>query len=157
MKTIWLGLGAMLLVLNGPLTEARTGEFQEYLLAATVKAKVTAYCPCRICCGKYANGKTATGRDARGRGAAVDPRVLPYGSILRIPRAGYVEADDTGGAMRQSWSKQRIVHIDLRMRTHAEARKWGVRWVKVAVYLPQRGRSRTVRQKQRQKQQRKKK
>jgi hypothetical protein len=40
--------------------------------------------------------------------------------------------DDTGGAMRQS-AKQGIVHFDLRFITHAEARRWGVRHLYVAL------------------------
>ncbi len=113
-------------------------QWQEFMLLARVRSKVTAYCPCRVCCGVHANGRTAIGRDAGGRGAAVDPQAVPYGSILRVPQAGYVETDDTGGAMRRSWRREGILHIDLRMRTHAEARRWGVRWLEVAIYRPAR-------------------
>ena len=49
----------------------------------TVKA--TGYCPCSICCGKYADGKTATWRDAQKAGVAVDPKVIPLGSHIDIP------------------------------------------------------------------------
>jgi 3D (Asp-Asp-Asp) domain-containing protein len=100
------------------------------------RIKVTAYCAdnCRVCCGKWASKTpvTATGGNARLPGAAADPRVLPYGSIIDIPGAGVRVIDDTGGAMRQS-TRQQIAHVDLRMRTHAEARAWGVRWLDVKI------------------------
>ena len=40
--------------------------------------------------------------------------------------------DDTGGAMRQS-AKLGVVHFDLRFITHAEARRWGVRHMYIAL------------------------
>ena len=100
----------------------------------TVTMKVTAYCPCEKCCGKWAaSAKTAIGRDARTTvGVAADPKLLPYRTRLEIPGVGMREVDDTGGAMRQS-AKKGIVHIDLRMKTHAEAKAWGVQWLMVRI------------------------
>jgi 3D (Asp-Asp-Asp) domain-containing protein len=97
-----------------------------------IRAKVTAYCACRICCGKHANGRTSRNRDAKLPGVAVDPCAIPYGSQVKIPGKGTFLADDTGGAMRQSW-KKKIYHVDLRMKTHKEARRWGVRWMNIYV------------------------
>ncbi|MBA3685127.1 MAG: 3D domain-containing protein [Planctomycetes bacterium] len=58
---------------------------------------------------------TATGTNAYTRyGVAADPKALPYGTILRIPGYGDAPVDDTGSAMRKSWSRG-IVHIDLRI------------------------------------------
>jgi len=107
------------------------------VLAATnapcrVEAVVTAYCPCRICCGQYADGVTATGRDARLPGIAVDPKRIPYGSRVYIPGLGWRTADDTGGAMRQS-GRRGIVHIDVRMPNHKAARLWGVKRLTVTI------------------------
>lgn len=59
-------------------------------------ATVTAYCPGPCCCGRWSDGKTSTGRDAGTPGAAVDPRRIPYGTVLRVPGYGVVTADDTG-------------------------------------------------------------
>lgn len=108
-----------------------------------VKMKVTAYCLCKICCGKWAfrqaQGKTwptSIGDDARVYdGVAADPNLLPYRTCLKIPGIGIKEVDDTGGGMRQS-AKQGIYHIDVRMSSHEAARKWGVRWLDVAVLGP---------------------
>jgi len=100
-----------------------------------VRAVVTAYCPCRKCCGKYADGKTATGRSAYLPGCAVDPKRVRYGSTIRIPPvngfpAFSVVADDTGSAMRRS----KRIHIDLRFKTHAEALRFGRNnvWVRIS-------------------------
>lgn len=99
-----------------------------------VKMKVTAYCLCSECCGKWSGGnKTSTGDKATVYdGVAADPKLLPYRTQLNIPGIGIKEVDDTGGGMRQS-AKQGIYHIDVRMPSHSEARKWGVRWLEVEV------------------------
>lgn len=102
---------------------------------SSYKMKVTAYDPgCKICCGKWAdNFVTSTGTDARiCNGVAAAPLVIPYGTRLFIPGVGERVVDDTGGGMRQS-AKQEILHLDLRMKTHEEALKWGVRWVDVEI------------------------
>lgn len=98
-------------------------------------AKVTAYCPCSRCCGAHADGRTAwwggTNRGFADRpGVAVDPRAIPYGTDVWIPGVGWREADDTGGAMRRSWEAGHV-HIDVRFQDHDEARRWGVRTMRV--------------------------
>lgn len=118
-----------------------------------VTAQVTAYCPCSICCGDQADGITSTGvnvlsgnpNDAYG--IAADPRAIPYGTRIYVP--GYWESlqnnetfiptrlstvDDTGGAMRQSWDRKRVIHLDVRYRTHRAALSWGVRIMRVFIY-----------------------
>lgn len=122
-----------------------------------VWARVTAYCPCEICCGKTTNhpayGITSTDVDVLSGspndayGIAADPQAVSYGTQIYVP--GYweslqrnrtfvpsemTEVDDTGGAMRQSWRNERVIHLDVRYRTHAAAKKWGVRWMRVFVY-----------------------
>lgn len=111
-------------------------DWRPYRLDRWVQAKVTAYCPGPCCCGRHANGRTSTGRDARLPGAAVAPDAVPYGSMLWIDGAGFRLADDTGGAMRQSWRRRGVIHVDLRKRTHAEALRWGVRQLRMAIYRP---------------------
>ena len=98
-----------------------------------IRMKVTAYCPCKKCCGKFANGKTATGKNAYLPGVAADPKLLPYGTKLEIPGVGIRIVDDTGGAMRAA-GKKGIYHIDVRMETHQEAKKFGVKWLNVKVF-----------------------
>lgn len=99
----------------------------------TTNMKVTAYCPCEKCCGKYADGFTSTGKNAKKTiGVAADPKLLPYGTRLNIPGLGVLSVDDTGGAMRQS-AKKGIYHIDIRFPNHQEALNWGVKNLSVEI------------------------
>ncbi len=98
----------------------------------TVEAIVTAYCPCRTCCGPGAAGVTSTGQDARQSGCAVDPKLVPYGSRVRIPGVGWRTADDTGSGMRAN-GRRGIVHIDVRMQSHKQALRFGVRRLTITV------------------------
>lgn len=93
---------------------------------------VTAYCPCRKCCGPNAQGLTASGKPVShngGRFVAADTSVLGFGTKLVIP--GYadgapVEVIDRGGAIKGD-------RLDVYFPTHAEALQWGRRWVDVVV------------------------
>jgi len=71
--------------------------------------------------------RTATGTQARVGEVAVDPRVIPLGSIVYIEGLGTFSAEDTGGMVIGR-------HIDVYVDTDAEAyRITGyhlVRWVK---------------------------
>ena len=68
---------------------------------------ITAYCPCRRCCGPNAHGVTASGKRVTangGRFIAADRRI-PFGTLSRIP--GYangaaVPVLDRGGAITGS-------------------------------------------------------
>lgn len=97
-------------------------------------ATVTAYCPCSRCCGARARGRTSLGGSAWLPGIAADPRALPYGTAVYVPGYGEHTVDDTGGAMRESWRNHGRLHLDIRMKTHYEARQWGRRTMKVRVY-----------------------
>ena len=89
--------------------------------------KFTAYCPCRRCCGKWANGITATGTIAtEGRTIAVDPKVIPLGSVVVIDGHEYI-AEDVGGSIKQN-------RIDLYFNNHKAALNFGVQYKEVFVY-----------------------
>lgn len=100
--------------------------------ARTIWLQVTAYCPCKKCCGPGAKGLTASGRSIRyndGQFVAADTRVLKFGTKLIIP--GYanetpVPVIDRGGAIKG-------YHIDLFFPTHEQAKQWGVKWMQVQV------------------------
>src|SRR3989344_5846925 len=114
--------------------ESRPAPTSRPAVGQVVRMKVTAYCPCEKCCGKWAKyAKTACGDDARiCDGVAADFKLLPKRTLLEIPGAGVKEVDDTGGAMRKS-AKKGIYHIDIRFPTHRDALKWGVQWLDVKV------------------------
>jgi len=99
-----------------------------------VWAVVTAYCPCRKCCGRHANGRTSTGTSAWLRGIAADPRIIPYNSRIFVEGYGSSRVDDTGGAMRRSWRRSGMIHVDLRMTYHYQARRWGRKIMKIRIY-----------------------
>ena len=87
--------------------------------------KLTAYCPCKICCGKWSGGKTASGTTpTAGRTIAVDKNVIPFGSVVKIDDVEYV-AEDTGNFKGK--------HIDIYFNSHSEALKFGVQ--RKEVYL----------------------
>jgi len=104
--------------------------FRHYVVA-------TAYCPCEECCGEHADGRTATGRDAYKAGVAVDPKHFPLGTRFDIPgyergpngNGSWVLADDTGEDING-------MKIDVRFRTHREAKKWGKKRIKIRVWYP---------------------
>lgn len=97
-------------------------------------ALVTAYCPCAKCCGTQSPGITSTGKNAWTPGLAADPMYLSYGTDVFIPGYGMSVVDDTGGAMRRHWRRDGMLHIDVRMTYHYEARKWGKRYLPVKIY-----------------------
>ena len=86
--------------------------------------RITAYCACEKCCGAWADGITYTGTEAtEGRTIAVDPDVIPLGSIVEINGAEYV-AEDIGGAIKGD-------RIDLYFNSHQDALEWGVQYLDI--------------------------
>lgn len=106
---------------------------------------VTGYCNCGKCCGWKRNwfgfgepvydygpmkgrpkkiGVTASGVKARRGTIAADLKVFPFGTRLRVPGYGVGRVEDIGGAIKGR-------HIDVWFPSHAEARRWGARWLKV--------------------------
>lgn len=66
-------------------------------------------------------GITASGTRARvGRTVAVDPTVIPIGSLLYIPGIGWRVAEDSGGAVKGR-------HIDVLLSSQGRAIHFGVR------------------------------
>lgn len=86
----------------------------------------TAYCSCRKCCGKWSGGPTASGKMPQaGRTIAVDPKVIPLGSQVKINGNIYT-AEDTGSAIKGK-------KIDIYYNSHSEALNWGRRSIEVYV------------------------
>lgn len=91
--------------------------------------EITAYCTCVKCCGIWSEDrpsrqgtdyvqKTATGtRPTAGRTVAVDPNVIPLGSVVMINGVGYI-AEDTGNAV-----KGKVV--DIYFDSHQDAVEFG--------------------------------
>ena len=85
--------------------------------------KTTAYCDCVECCGK-SDGITKSGvKTQEGRTIAVDPDVIPLGSIVEIDGVEYI-AEDIGGAIKGD-------RIDIYFDNHDKALDYGVRYCEV--------------------------
>ena len=99
------------------------------LLDFATHARVTAYCPCARCCGKWADGYTASGKPVTANGGrfVAAPPEIPFGTMLIVP--GYaggqpVPVLDRGGAIKGN-------RLDVFFPTHQEALNWGVQHLRV--------------------------
>lgn len=99
--------------------------------------RVTAYCPCGKCCGKWAYNRPTDERGDKivmgasgarlidGVSIAVDPSVIPYGSTVIMDGAEYI-AHDCGGAIKGN-------SIDIYFDDHDSATEYALRYVDVYV------------------------
>lgn len=97
--------------------------------------KLTAYCSCSLCCGKWAlnrpvdeNGNEVVygsigERLSEGYSIAVDPSVIAYNSKVIINDKVY-EAQDCGGAIKGN-------RIDVYFSSHEDALEFGVKYAEV--------------------------
>jgi 3D (Asp-Asp-Asp) domain-containing protein len=107
-----------------PVIEERLPHWQ------TVPMRVTAYCPCRRCCGRFADGYTANGhRIQKGERFAAADKKYPFGTEIIVP--GYnggrpIEVLDRGGAIKAN-------RLDVFFESHVQAVRWGVKYLNVKV------------------------
>lgn len=97
--------------------------------------KLTAYCSCKKCCGRWARNRPvdaegnpivigASGEElVPGTSIAVDRDVIPMGSEVVINGQTYT-AHDSGGDIKGNW-------IDVYMSSHQEAKEFGVQYAEV--------------------------
>ena len=92
--------------------------------------KITAYCPCKICCGKWSyevTGRppsTASGATpVQGVTIAVDKNQIPLGTKVFFNNHVYT-AQDTGSGIGKNC-------IDLYFSSHRDALQWGVKYMDV--------------------------
>ena len=95
--------------------------------------KVTHYCGCSICCGKWSNGSESDTIGAYGtklkayQSIAVDPKVIPLGTILYDNTGKQYVAEDTGSAING-------YRIDIFTGNHQEAKELGVKEIEFYWY-----------------------
>ena len=91
---------------------------------------ITHYDNCKLCCGKEigqpAYGITASGKRASTGTIAVDPKIIPLGSLVEIEGLGVFRAEDTGGAIKGK-------RIDIWCRNHQIAQHLGVKKLNVKI------------------------
>ncbi len=81
--------------------------------------KLTHYCACSKCCGKWGGNTAWAGRLVPNQTIAVDPNVIPKLSWVYIDGYGLRRAEDTGGAIKGN-------RIDVAVSSHSEALRLGV-------------------------------
>lgn len=81
--------------------------------------RITHYCSCSKCCGKWGNATAWAGSIVPGTTIAVDPKVIPKLSNVYIDGYGYRRAEDCGGAIKGN-------KIDVAVSNHSEALQLGV-------------------------------
>ncbi len=87
--------------------------------------KVTAYCSCQICCGKFADRITASGYRLQ-KGNKLCAANFDFCTVLNIPGYGIAPVLDRGGAIKEGC-------IDVYFNSHKEALEWGVQYLRVKV------------------------
>lgn len=99
-------------------------------LISLCEFKVTAYCSCEKCCGRWSqNRPNGIVYGASGEvliphvSIATDTSVIPYGTTVIINGNEYV-SHDCGGAIKDN-------RIDIYMSSHEEALEWGVQYLEV--------------------------
>ncbi len=97
-----------------------------FIRAKVLTMEATAYTP-SAGRGSRATGRTATGRRAQFGVVAVDPDVIPLGTLLFVEGYGFAIAADTGGAVQGNI-------IDVCLEDYGTAMQWGRRKVKVHVF-----------------------
>jgi 3D (Asp-Asp-Asp) domain-containing protein len=115
-----------------------TAHAQELRPGRAAWAEVTAYCPCDICCAGTSDGITADGTrtDRVPYGLAADPLLVPYGTLVYLPLGhGALDrvrmdnrlfrVDDTGGSVVTEGREKGILRLDLRVKEHWWAKRFG--------------------------------
>ena len=87
---------------------------------------VTAYCPCKVCCGQWAGGPTASGKMPKACVTCAGPRSIPFGTRVWIEGVGVRVVQDR-------LARKYDGRFDLYFATHAEALRFGKRSLKVKV------------------------
>ena len=96
----------------------------------TVRMKVTAYCPCRKCCGRHSDGYTASMHKIhRGDRFVASDKKFSFGTEMIIPGYNHsnpVKIEDRGRLIKGN-------KIDVFFNSHRQAMKWGVKYIDVKV------------------------
>ena len=95
--------------------------------------RVTAYCPCKLCCGRHSDGITASGHKIlAGDKLIAAPRSIPFGTWITVVGYGYAEVLDRGGAIK---GRRLDVFFDDKdgVSGHQRALNWGIKYIKINI------------------------
>ena len=87
---------------------------------------VTAYCPCKVCCGQWAGGPTASGKMPKAGVTCAGPRRIPFGTRVRIEGLGERVVQDR-------LARKYDGRFDVFFASHKEALRFGKRTLKVRI------------------------
>jgi 3D (Asp-Asp-Asp) domain-containing protein len=130
-SVVYADAGGQMTLLRANVADFRTalvqsGEWQ------TVRMRVTAYCPCPKCCGKYSGGPTACGHKICPSDAFVAAdKKYSFGTEMLIDdynNGEPVKVLDRGGAINGD-------RLDVFFNSHKEALEWGVKYTDVKVRM----------------------
>lgn len=107
-------------------------------------AEVTAYCPCALCCGTFDRTTANNTSTDRVPYAFAADRSLPFGTRIYVPaglgvldrvRADdrWLVVDDRGGALDTEARRYGVLRLDLRVRDHSWAVRFGRRSLPVFI------------------------
>lgn len=120
-----------------PVTTTTTTETETVKTPQKIKYRVTAYCACSKCCGKWAYNRPV---DAKGQpivigaaGVRLTPNVscgnanLPFGTQVKLDGYGTVTVHDRGA----DWLVDKFGenYIDIYMSDHEKARQFGLKYL----------------------------
>ena len=89
--------------------------------------RLTAYCACEKCCFEFADGITASGTVAtEGRTVAVDPSIIPYGTVLIINGHEYIAEDCSVNYIHGN-------EIDIFFNSHDAALEFGIQYAEIFI------------------------
>lgn len=89
--------------------------------------RITAYCACEKCCFEWADGITATGTvPTEGRTVAVDPSIIPYGTVIIIDGHEYIAEDCSVNYIHGN-------EIDIFFNSHDAALEFGIQYAEVFI------------------------
>lgn len=88
--------------------------------------KITHYCACRTCSGKWGHQTSSGATCQEGITVAADPRVLPEGEVINIAGYGVRVVQDIGGNVQGN-------HIDVFYESHQECLDRGIKYAEVFV------------------------
>ena len=87
---------------------------------------VTAYCPCKVCCGQWSGGPTASGKMPVAGVTVAGPRSIPFGTKVWIEGVGERVVQDR-------LARKYNGRFDVFFASHAEALRFGRRTLKVRI------------------------
>jgi len=93
--------------------------------------RITAYCGCSKCCGKWSDGHFASGRKVYVGGVACN--WLPFGTKVIIDGLGTYTVEDRGAKSYFGSKSNHIKHLDVYFDSHEDAKQFGNQYRSVEI------------------------